>query len=166
MQMNENISSIQSIVTYWLRRDCDFFLQTGHFTPWEELVPETKSLIERGLTYSIVNDGMGLYSDHKKSAATDTTSTLVPTTDTVSLSICCLPSWNSLVQLQRLVYYGGEWHYMHSIRNATLRWYGNSVRQLCFCGPVTHHLRGAGELLLSWLWPTISTSSLHIRINQ
>nr|XP_039247972.1 dynein heavy chain 6, axonemal-like [Styela clava] len=73
-------SGSRSIFSYFVD------MQTGHFTPWEDLVPETKSLIARGLTYSMVNETMGLYSDHKKSPATDTLSTLVPTTDTIRYS--------------------------------------------------------------------------------
>jgi len=57
--------------------------KTGRFIPWDDLVPGTRTLIERGLTYTLVGGDRALISDHRKSAANDVTATLVPTTDTV-----------------------------------------------------------------------------------
>ncbi|XP_076809994.1 dynein axonemal heavy chain 6-like [Clavelina lepadiformis] len=73
-------SGSKSIFSYFID------LQSGRFVPWDDLVPSTRTLIERGLTYTLVGNNRAMISDHRKSAATDNTTTMVPTTDTIRYS--------------------------------------------------------------------------------
>nr|XP_018672447.1 dynein heavy chain 6, axonemal-like [Ciona intestinalis] len=73
-------SGSRSIFSYFVD------LQSGRFVPWDELVPATRTLIERGLTYTLVGNNRALVSDQRKSAAADSNAALVPTNDTIRYS--------------------------------------------------------------------------------
>ena len=48
---------------------------------WDELVPSTKSLIERGMSYTIISSSRD---DKKQQNTQETTAALIPTIDTVT----------------------------------------------------------------------------------
>ncbi|XP_071833092.1 dynein axonemal heavy chain 6-like isoform X4 [Apostichopus japonicus] len=59
--------------------------ESGKFVPWEELVPSTKSLIEKGVTHVSLGEQMGLTTQMSKDVSLED-SELVPTVDSVRYS--------------------------------------------------------------------------------
>ncbi|XP_071789676.1 dynein axonemal heavy chain 6-like isoform X2 [Asterias amurensis] len=60
-------------------------LESGKFVPWEELVPSTKSLIDKGVSHVSLGEQMGLTTQMSKKVTREDNE-LVPTVDTVRYS--------------------------------------------------------------------------------